>query len=115
MSTDKDLENNWAMGQPEEEEFDTMTLTLDDDSEVECLVLTTLEVDSKTYIALLPVENADTDEDEGEVFLYQFVQNGEEDVELINIESDEEFERVSEAFDEYMDSLEFDEVFGEDE
>lgn len=106
------LEENWAMAQ-DEEAHDTITLTLEDDSQMECLVLTTLTVDNKEYIALLPLD--EEEEEDGTVFLYQYVQNGEEDIDLINIEDDDEFEKVSDAFDAYLDTLEFNEVFQDDE
>lgn len=108
------LEDKWAMGQSEEEEHDTLTLTLEDDSELECIVLTTLEVNGKTYVALLPMEEEESDE-EGDVFLYQYIAKENDEIELINIEEDEEFDAVSDAFDQYLDTLEFDEVFGDDD
>lgn len=111
MSKDK-FEDSWAMGE-NKEEHDTVTLTLDDNSELECLILTTMEVEDKQYIALLPLEE-DGEDEEGTVYLYRMVVKGEEDIELINIEDDDEYEKASEAFDQYLDSLEFDEVFGEE-
>ncbi|MDE7327117.1 MAG: DUF1292 domain-containing protein [Lachnospiraceae bacterium] len=92
------------------EENDTVTLTLDDDTEIVCDVITIFSCDEKQYIALLPQDS----EEEGEVYLYRFMEtNGEP--ELINIEDDDEFERVSDAFDEWLDSEEFDEMYGYDE
>ena len=97
----------------EKDEEVTVTLTLDDGSEMECLVLTIFPVGDLQYIALLPMEEAATDAD-GEVFLYRFkeLENGE--LELLNIEDDEEFEAVSDAFDEYLDTCEFEEMFEEE-
>lgn len=75
-----------------------VTLTLDDGSELECAVLCIFPVGDKDYIALVP---ADTGEkEEGEIFLYQFIEHDNEEIELLNIESDDEFETVSDAFDE---------------
>ncbi len=96
----------------ENEEKDTVTLTLEDDSELECAVLTTFEADGKSYIALLPIEGIEAEE--GEVFLYRFVVNENEEPELENIESDEEYEAAAEAFDEWLDEQEYDEIVGED-
>ncbi len=96
----------------ENEEKDTVTLTLEDDSELECAVLTTFEADGKSYIALLPIEGIEAEE--GEVFLYRFVVNGDDEPELENIESDEEYEAAAEAFDEWLDEQEYDEIVGED-
>ena len=42
-----------------------------------------------------------------------FIENGEE-IELENIEDDEEFDMVSDAFDELLDAAEFDEMVGEE-
>ncbi len=67
-----------------------ITLTLDDGSEIECHVLGIFEVEDVEYIALLPIG-------EEEVFLYRYEED-EEGMELINIEDDEEFEIVAEAF-----------------
>ena len=39
-----------------EEEEMTVTLTLDDDTEVECVVLTIFTAGERDYIALLPME-----------------------------------------------------------
>ena len=41
-----------------EQEEMTVTLTLDDGSEVECVVLTIFEAGDRDYIALLPTEGA---------------------------------------------------------
>ena len=87
----------------------TVTLTLDDDSELECAVVAILPVQDKDYIALLPLGVEDP-----EVYLYRFKHNGDEDLELENIEDDEEFEAVSDAFDEYLDTCEFEEMFEEE-
>ncbi len=72
------------------DEFDTVYLTLDDDSEIECNILGIFEVEDKEYIALLPY-------DDDQVFLYEYVED-EDGIDLINIEDDEEFDVVSEAF-----------------
>ena len=49
-----------------EEEEMTVTLTLDDDTEVECVVLTIFTAGERDYIALLPMEGEDSEE--GEVY-----------------------------------------------
>ena len=40
-----------------------------------------------------------------------FEEKGDDDIDLINIEDDDEFEAVSDAFDELLDNAEFDEMF----
>lgn len=96
----------------EREEEMTVTLTLEDDREMECAVLTIFEADGKDYIALLPLD--DVEADEGEVYLYRYSEvDGQPELE--NIESDEEYEIVADAFDEFLDEQEYDELVGEDE
>ena len=84
----------------EEMEMETLTLTLDDDTELECGVLGVFEVEGiegKEYIALLPLEDET-------VLLYEYKED-EEGIELLNIESDEDFDKVSAAFDELCEEL----------
>ena len=91
----------------------TVTLTLDDGSEMECLVLNIFTVENQDYIALMPMDALESEEG-GEVFLYRFEETEDGELNLGNIENDEEFEMVSEAFDEFLDEKEFDEVFGDE-
>ena len=91
-------------GLQDEEEM-TVTLTLDDDSELECAVVAIFPVQDKDYIALLPLGVEDP-----EVYLYRFKHNGDEDLELENIEDDDEYEAVADAFDEMLDAAEYDEL-----
>ena len=93
-------------------EHDSITLSLDDGTELNCVVLEIFTVDDKEYIALQPEEG---EEEEDNVFLYRFIQEGEEDPQLLNIDDDEEFEAVADAFEELLDSMEYDELFDEDE
>lgn len=99
-----------------EEGFDTEEMTveldLEDGTKVTCAIVTILTVDRRDYIALLPLdengENAD-----GEVWFYHYHENPNdpnEEPELGYIEDDEEYEAVADAFDEYLDNAEFDEL-----
>lgn len=91
----------------------TVTLTLDDGTVQECAVLTIFPVGEKDYIALLPLDENGENED-GEVYLYRFQEvNGEPT--LDNIEDDDEYERVADAFDELLDNAEYDELVDADE
>lgn len=87
------------------DEVITVTLTLDNDEVVECVVLTTYTANEQEYIALLPVdENGDSAD--GDVYLYRYaVVDGEPTLE--NIEDDDEYEIAADAFDEWMDEQEF--------
>ena len=90
----------------------TVELELDDGSKVTCAVVTILTVAGKDYIALLPL-NENGENTEGEVWFYRYSENpkdpNEEPV-LDYIEDDEEYEAVADAFDEFLDSAEFDEL-----
>lgn len=86
----------------------TVTLTLDNDEELECVVLTIYEAGGREYIALLPIED-DEENEEGDVFIYRYTEvNGEPT--LDNIEDDDEYEVAADAFDEWLDAQEFEEM-----
>lgn len=93
-----------------ENESLTVTLTLDNDEELECAVLTIFESDAREYIALLPL-NDDGENEDGQIYLYRLIDNGEdEEPGLENILDDQEFERVSDAFNKWMDEQDFGDV-----
>ena len=91
-----------------------VTLSLDDGTELECAVLCIFPVAEKDYIALVAADQEDEDDEDSEIFLYQFIEHDDDEIELLNIEGDDEFEAVSNAFDEYMDSEEFDDILDDD-
>lgn len=107
------MDENKKFSPEEPEEEMTVTLTLDDGRELECVVLTIFEAGDKDYIALLPMEGAE--EEEGEVYLYRYSETAEGDPVLDNIEDDDEYEVVAEAFDELLDEQEYDEVIDEED
>ena len=93
----------------------TVDITLENDEAVTCAVITILEVDGKDYIVLLPLDE-NGNNDDGEVWFYGYSENPDnpnEEPELSYIEDDEEYEAVADAFDEYLDSCEFDEIIDE--
>ena len=92
----------------------TVTLTLDDDSTVECAIVGIFDAAEKEYSALLPLDENGQNED-GEVYLYRYAVGPNGAPQLDNIETDEEYEIVSDAFDELLDSMEYDEIVSEDE
>ena len=98
---------------PEPSEAEEMTVTDSrDDGDVVCAVITIFEVQGRDYIALLPLDE-NGENAEGEVWLYRYSENPDdpnEEPELGYIDDDDEFEKVEEAFDEYLDSVEFDEM-----
>lgn len=107
------MEHNPKMDTEMEQEEVTVTLTLDDGSQLECVVLTIFDAGKREYIALLPMDGQEAEE--GEVYLYRYSEDADGNPSLENIEDDEEYEIVAEAFDELLDEQEFDELIGEDE
>ena len=94
------------------EEEMTVTLELEDNTSVVCSVVTILEVDGQDYIVLLPLDE-DGENEDGEVWFYRYSENPDdpnEEPELGYIDSDEEYELVADAFDEFLDSVEYDEI-----
>ena len=53
--------------------------------------------------------------EEGEVYLYRYTEDEDGLPNLENIEDDEEYDIVADAFDELLDEQEYDELIGEDE
>lgn len=105
-----DERNKTNTNEIEEEGFDQVTLTLEDGTELVCDVIAIYPCNDKMYIALLPEDDPD-----GDFLLYRFIDNGNENYDLDDIESDEEFEEASEAFDELIDNEEYDEMFGDED
>lgn len=95
----------------------TVELNLDDGTTVVCAIITILEVEDEDYIVLLPLDENGENED-GEVWFYRYSENPDdpnEEPELGFIDSDDEYEAVADAFDEYLDSVEFDEIVEDEE
>ena len=90
----------------------TVDLELGDGSKVACAIVTIMTVQGKDYIALLPLDENGENTD-GEVWFYGYYENPDdvnEEPVLSYIEDDEEYEIVADAFDEYLDNVEFDEL-----
>ena len=95
----------------------TVELELDDGTKVNCAVITILTVDKKDYIVLLPLDENGDNED-GEVWFYRYAEDEsspDSEPSLSYIDDDEEYENVADAFDEYLDNAEFDEMVGSDD
>ncbi len=92
----------------EDEIFDPeemfVTLDLDDGSTLECQIVSIFEADEQNYIALAPVDNDE------EIIFYRYFEDEEGNPSLENIENDDEFEMVTDRFDELLDEADFDEM-----
>ncbi len=98
----------------ETEGLGQIVLTLEDDTELTCDIIATYPcTNGNSYIALLPVD-ADGDE-ESDYFLYRYTIDDEGEIILGDIETDEELEEASDAFDELLDEMEYDEMFDDEE
>ncbi len=78
------------------EEYDDeniITLEFEDGKEVEAEIMGVFECDGKEYIALIP------DDDTDDVYLYGYKEVSDEEFELIDIEDDDEFDRVAKEFE----------------
>ncbi len=82
------------------EEVDVVTLTDESGEELDFVVLGEAEIEGSVYMALEPVENP-----EGEYVILKKVASEDGAIDLVSIDDDEEFERVSDFFE--------DELFGE--
>ena len=93
-----------------ENEGVTVTLTLDNDETLECAVLTIYEAAGRQYIALLPLDENGEESEESDVYIYRFSETEDGEPNLENIEDVDEYDAAADKFDEWMDSLEFDEI-----
>ena len=109
--------NNDTTGSGYDAEEMTVDLELEDGTTVSCAIVTILTVSNQDYIVLLPL-NEDGENEDGEVWFYRYSENENdpnEEPELGYIDDDDEYEAVADAFDDYLDSADFDELIdGED-
>ncbi len=69
----------------------SVTLTLEDDTELNCPIIDAFEINEQQYMALLhPIDET--------VLLYRFFENEDESIDLETIDADDEFELVSKTF-----------------
>lgn len=106
------------MGNTDKDELDfadeemTVELELEDGSKVVCGIVTILTVSKQDYIVLLPLDE-NGENTEGEVWFYRYFEDESDpnaEPKLEYIEEDSEYELVSDAFDEFLDNAEFDEI-----
>ena len=95
----------------------TVELELDDGQTVNCAIITILTVNKQDYIVLLPLDE-NGNNDDGEVWFYRYSEDESDpnaEPELGYIDDDEEYDMVADAFDEYLDNAEFDEIVKDEE
>ena len=102
-------EKNMNQDAANDEEM-TVTLTLDDGTDLECVVLTIFEAADKEYIALLPLDGNEAED--GEVYLYRYTEDADGNPDIQNIESDEEYNKAAIAFDTVLQNAKEEEAAG---
>ena len=89
-----------------------ITLTMTDDTQVNCVILTIFPVGDQEYIALLPLDENGGNTD-GEVYLYKFSKAEDGSPLLANIVDDDEYEAAGAAFDQVVIKARADEAANE--
>ena len=90
-----------------EETFDIVVLNDDEGNEHEFMHLASIEVEGSTYFVLLPVEETeDDDEEEAEAIILKLGKDENGEDMLMDIEDDEEWEKVADAWEEMDDDTE---------
>jgi len=93
-----------------DEEFPIMVLVDEEGVEHEFELLAELEIEDENYRVLVPLEEEEEDENEDEeveVIILKVVFDEEGNEFLADIEDDEEWEKVADAWQELADSEEF--------
>lgn len=77
-------------------ELNYITLDFEDGESEDCLVTGLYEIEGKKYLAVVVGADEDTDLDDTELegYVYEYTDVNDEEFELIDIESDEEFDRI---------------------
>ncbi|MCR5032645.1 MAG: DUF1292 domain-containing protein [Lachnospiraceae bacterium] len=92
-----------------QKEIENTTVDIDlDEGTVTCEIVCILKVNGKDYIYLLPTNSKETPE--GDVWIYGYTESASGEPDLIYIEDDDEYEQAADAFDEYLDNMDFDEL-----
>ena len=87
--------------QDDKDEEMKITLEFDDDEKVVVEPLFIFNLDGKDYIALVPEDN-----DSDEVYLYVYHDLADEEFEFLDIEDDEEFDKVCKEFERIIEETE---------
>lgn len=83
-------------------EKQTITLTLDDDSQLECRVINIFQAKEQKYIVLLPLDSTD-----GEGYLFRFFQEEGGNPRLENIDDEDEYSFAADVFENLMSQAGF--------
>lgn len=88
------------------------TLTDEEGNESQFELIGNLDINGNTYVALVPVNAENKEEEEYVILKVEEDENGEEF--LVTIDDDDEFDEVADAFeDEFMSEIDYDAPAGE--
>ena len=94
-----------------EDEVDDIRVTLDtEDGEIVCRILTIFDVDSKDYIALMPLDKNGNDNAEGLIYFYRYYEDANGLPSIENIETEDEYEAAADRYDEILDEEFYDSI-----
>ena len=94
-----------------EDEMDDIRVELELDGEtIQCKILTIFETKGQDYIALIPVDENDGENEDGDVYIYRYFEDEEGNPSLENIEDEDEAEMIEDIFEQWLDDQEFEEM-----
>ncbi|MEW6275330.1 MAG: DUF1292 domain-containing protein [Bacillota bacterium] len=85
-----------------EDTTDVLTLIDEDGEEQDFAILDIVELEGSRYAILLPLDEEGEEEDEGEAIILKYATDEEGNEILVDIEDDEEWERVADAWEEMI-------------
>lgn len=92
----------------ENEEVLVYTLTDDEGNENDFEMIGSVEVDGKTYCALIPFTEEDEEVEEYIVLRVEKSEENPEEEILVSIDDDEEFDRIADIFDDEFADIDYD-------
>ncbi len=85
-----------------DESPEVLTLIDEDGEEQDFAILDIVELEGSRYAILLPLDEEGEEEDEGEAIILKYAKDEEGNEILTDIEDDEEWERVADAWEEMI-------------
>ncbi len=89
-----------------EETNDLITLVDEDGQEHQFSLVDLIELEEHRYALMIPAEDKPSAEDEEEAYIFRLETDDKGEDVLVDIEDEDEFERVCAAFDEMDESVE---------
>lgn len=80
-----------------------VSLDIDDNTTIECKILTIFEAAKKDYIALIPLDENGKENKDGDVYLYGYSEDKDGIPAVRYIDDPDEYEAAADRFDELLD------------